>query len=66
MAAKGRERVPAFKGQDHGESKLKNEDVVRIRKEVAAGRKQKELAKELGVSVSLVSMIVLRKAWKHL
>ena len=66
MAAKGRYRVPALKGESHGESKLKNDDVLRIRKEVADGRKQKDLAEELGVSVSLVSLVVRRKAWVHL
>jgi hypothetical protein len=66
MAAKGRERVPTLRGSEHGESKLTNEDVLRIRKEVASGAKQKDIAAELGVSASLVSLVVRRKAWRHL
>lgn len=67
MFSKGRQRnLGIMKGQDHGEAKLKNEDVLRIRLEVAAGRKQKDLAAELGVSISLVSLIVRRRAWCHL
>lgn len=67
MLFKGRQRnLGILKGQQHGEAKLTNEDVMRIRSEVAAGRKQKDLAGELGVSISLISLIVRRKAWTHI
>lgn len=67
MFFKGRQRnLGILKGQDHGEAKLKNEDVLRIRQEVASGSKQKDMATRFGVSISLISLIVRRKAWVHL
>lgn len=66
MAAKGRERVPCLRGEMHGAAKLTNKDVVRLRMEVAAGRTRRSLAKELGVSESLVGLVVRRKAWRHI
>ncbi len=67
MFFKGRQRnLGITKGQDHGQSKLTNDDVLRIRAGVAAGRTQRSFAKELGVSEALISKVVLRKYWRHI
>lgn len=66
MATKGRHRVPSLKGAAHGEAKLTDAAVLDIRRRVAAGELQKHLAAEYGVSISLVSLVVRRKAWPHL
>jgi len=65
MAAKGRHRVPSLRGSAHGEAKLTEGAVADIRVRVARGELQKHLATEYGVSVSLVSLVVRRKAWQH-
>lgn len=63
MASKSRFRVPGLEGEDHGEAKLTDDDVRHIRSSTATGR---DLARKLGVSESLVSLVRRRKAWKHL
>ena len=65
MVMKGRHRVEPKKGQDHGEAKLTEAQVLRIRAIYKRGNGI-TLAAKYGVSPSLISMIVLRKAWKHL
>ena len=64
MAMKGRHRVPALKGQDHGEAKLTDAQVLAIRTRYKRGNGL-SLARQYGVSPSLVSLIVRRKAWTH-
>ena len=63
MATKGRENVPGYKGEEHGEAKLTNEQVREIRASTGTGV---SLAARFGVSPSLVSLIRRRKAWTHL
>lgn len=46
--------------------KLKDGDVVEIRRRFKNGETQASLAKEFGLHFSNVSAIVLRKSWKHL
>jgi hypothetical protein len=66
MFYKGRERnLGICKGEQHGNSKLTLEQVLRIRAESAAGRKHREMAAEMGVTESLVSKVVHRKVWTH-
>lgn len=62
---KGRHRVPALKGANHGEAKLTDAAVRDIRARWKRGNGV-ALAAEYGVSPSLVSLIVRRKAWTHL
>lgn len=63
MARKGRHLGPGLKGQDHGEAKLIDDDVREIRRSTLPGIL---LAQDFGVSPSLISLIRLRKAWKHI
>lgn len=53
------------KGSEHGNSKLTEKEVLEIR---AIGRTKtlKEVAKIYNVDLSLISLILLKKAWKHL
>jgi hypothetical protein len=52
------------KGSEHGNSKLTEKDVLEIR---AIGRSKtlKELAKIYNVDMSLISLVLLNKIWKH-
>lgn len=53
------------KGSEHGMSKLTEKEVLEIR---AIGRTKtlKEVGKMYNVDMSLISLILCRKAWKHL
>lgn len=53
------------KGSEHGMSKLTEKEVLEIR---AIGRTKtlKEVGKIYNVDMSLISLILLEKAWKHL
>ena len=61
--AKGRTVIPDNRGENCGTSKLKNEQVLQI---LAMEGKQKDIAAMFNVSVATVSMIKLRRIWKHL
>lgn len=55
------------RGQRHGRSKLTDQDVLAIyRRYRAGGVQQRDLAREFGVSVPTVSMIVHGHRWGHL
>ncbi len=58
MIEKGRQAT----GEDHGNSKLTETDVIAIR---ADTRSQSKIAVDYGVSRSLISCIKLHKRWKH-
>jgi len=53
-------------GEGSSKSKLKDEDVLEIRKMYAEGELQSSLATRFNVTHSNISSIVLRKSWKHL
>lgn len=55
-----------FRGEKHPSSRLTESDVVAIRAEVSAGRRQREVAVRYGVNPSVISRIVGRKRWTHL
>ena len=65
---KGRARrgklIPML-GEDHVNSKLTNKGVRLMRKMRKAGVLLKEIANEFGCCEAQVSLIVRRKAWKH-
>ena len=65
MAMKGRGGVSRPTGETQGSSKLTEGNVRDIRKLYAAGVKQKEIASKFGIHRTNVSLIVLRKGWKH-
>ena len=62
---KGRHRTPSLKGSAHGEAKLTDAAVLDIRARYRRGNGL-ALAAEYGVSPSLISLIVRRKAWTHI
>lgn len=53
-------------GEDHGQSKLKDEDVLEIYRLSKEGVIGKDIANTLNISPSLVSVILNGKNWKHL
>lgn len=54
------------KGIKNGRAKLREEDVLKIRKSYSAGRSTKaDIAAKYGVSDVLIGLIVRRKAWRH-
>lgn len=53
-------------GCSNGNSKLTDSDVVEIRKKCKAGGSFRSLAREYGVSKTLISYIAKRKIWTHL
>lgn len=62
LSVRGRRPV---RGARHKLSKLTDEDVIAIRDARGRGEKLTALAKQYGVSQSLVSKIYKRKTWKH-
>jgi hypothetical protein len=63
--AKGRGRQP--RGERTGRAKLDATRVSAIRARYASGTaSQPQLAREYGVSTSLISLIVRREAWRHI
>lgn len=63
--SKGGYRTQA-KGGRNGSSKLSDADIPEIRKLLASGVKQKDVAEIYGVTQPLISMIALRKKWDHI
>jgi hypothetical protein len=65
MMRKGRDVNP--RGEQHGMAKLSENEVVEIRRRVAAGeyKSQTKLGKEFGVSNQLISRIASRGVWAH-
>lgn len=54
------------RGETCGKSKLNDSVVLEIRRRVAAGESQTNVAMSAGTTLSNVSSIVHRKTWKHL
>jgi len=61
-----RHRNPSFRGESNGASKLKECDVIKIRKLLSKGIKQLEIAQKYKVSKSIISLIKLNKKWAYL
>ena len=61
---KGRNRCPI--GEDHGMSKLKEFDVMRICEMLDDGYTQSYIASRFPVSCEMISRIKMGKAWTHL
>jgi len=62
--AKKRQFIP--KGILHSQNKLTEENVFTIRALGQQGVRQKNIAAKFGISQSQVSLILLRKEWKHI
>jgi hypothetical protein len=55
------------KGENHHNVKLRNYQVLNIRKKYATGKyKRKDIADEYQVSITLIGFIINRKIWKHI
>ena len=54
------------KGETHNTAKLKEGDVLRVRRLLEEGIAQRVIAEEYGVSPSLISLISQGKIWRHL
>lgn len=54
------------KGAEHNQAKLGERQVLEIRRRVANGERQSAIARSVGVSRTLVSLIARRKRWGHL
>jgi len=67
---KGRHKVGsgenAVKGEHHHKAKLKNEDIIKIRKLHQEGVKATKLASKYNVDRVSIHNIVSRRTWKHL
>lgn len=62
MVSKGRCKVPGFKGEMHGQSKLTERDVIAIRHDQ---KTQRKVAANYGVCQSTVSRIKIGEIWGH-
>jgi len=58
-------RKGGLPGRRNPAAKLAEPDVLEIRKLYAKGARQVELAESFGVTQSTISLIVLRKKWRH-
>lgn len=62
---KGRWRGGDHRGERNGHARLVEEQVIEIRRRVAAGETQAALALEFGVHVMTISQLVRRLTWRH-
>lgn len=58
--------MPDVKGSKHGNSKLKESDVLDIRKMYEQGKKIFEISRNYEVSQGCISDIVNKRTWKHI
>lgn len=65
MAEKGRHGGWAKPGELHGNARLTRDTITEIRGRYAGGCRQVDLSLDYGITPGYVSMIVNRKAWKH-
>ncbi len=65
MVEKGRCRSAGPRGEQNGMSRLTKADVLEIKSKRAYGTNQYVLAKEYGVSQSLISLVCSGKVWSH-
>lgn len=64
MLGMGLRNEPA--GEEHASARIKNEDVMEIRRRYALGHRHTDLAQEFGLSPSHVRDIARGVRWKHL
>ena len=65
-AVKNKKRFkPENKGSKHGLSKLIEKDILQIRQRYINGESGIKIAKDYGVSFSLIYKIIKKKLWKH-
>lgn len=66
MTDKGRNVVPALKGERHPQARLTEDQVIEIRRRIAAGDMQRRIAADFGVTRPLITAINARRIWRHL
>jgi len=68
MTKKGRGKQIAAgrKGETNGNHRLTTDQVVEIKKGLAKGESQREMARKFGVSKTLIYYIKLGKTWAHI
>lgn len=54
------------RGSKHGRSKLKESDVLSIRKKRSNGERSQDIASQFGICKSTVNQVVARKIWTHI
>lgn len=55
-----------YKGTNHPRVKLKEKDVMEIRRRCSSGELQKNIAKGFNVGTSNINLIIKRKRWAHI
>ena len=65
MRRKGRARYEPPKGESHGMSKLKEDEVIQIKIRRAMGEVYRTIAKSYGVSISTIHLICQGKLWRE-
>lgn len=66
MVERGRGRHQIYRGEDHPNSKLSEENISDIRRLASDGMAKKEIGMRFGVSDTMVGYIVRRKSWGHI
>lgn len=67
MFSKGRCNGGCGPGEQNGQSRLTNEQVITIRARYAnGGTTHQELCDEYGVSIRTIGHVITRKSWKHI
>jgi hypothetical protein len=64
-AADREEHGRTARGNKHGVSKLREEDIPEIRELISTGVPQREVARRFGVAKGAIGFIVSGKTWKH-
>lgn len=62
----GKKITTVLKGENHGSSKISNEDVLEIRRLMSDGFSYKWVSNKFGLSQSQVRRIHLRERWAHI
>jgi hypothetical protein len=66
MHSKGRAAVPCAEGSKNGHTTMDEDTVRSIRARYRLGESQSAIARDLGISHTTVSLMVLRRTWKHI
>jgi len=61
----GRVTESPYRGDIHYKTRLTTADVLEIRRRIAAGDRVSVIARDYGVCSSTVSLIHLRRNWRH-
>jgi len=61
-----RDRYISRKGEDHHKAKLKENDIIEIRKLRESGKTYKEISEIFKVHLSMIAYICNKKNWSHI